>query len=668
MPGTETAKYVSIPLSSSSSDRRGPNSRPRNNDDISPEPDPSDSLRSNWIVESKWGLGWKAISTIVGFYLLVAIVHLAIFLKLDGRLIDTEGLLSQTYLAALSTLLVNIFGTSLGISLGVALTQYLWHLFRTNPMTVATVESLFGIRGSPLFLLRWTSWVAAPVIYSMASVILLLSIAKVFPPGALTIVPRDALFNVSMSTVPTFQPDYVGNGSRDGALAHAIGVFSVISSIWTYTAVHPVLRRLAFATLSGGEVISSPSHCGTNCSYDIAFEGPYFICTETTDITLQERHFIGTDYYPIYRYYSARLNDLGLVPHSGLDYNDDVYFPSFFINQSAPIGVLSSYENQLVSKTSRLECQPGLVTYELHLEFVNGVRTLSYSRKDDVQALINLYRIYALPPSRNHSEKWTKEQLSNLKFTNIYALIDSVAEALTGIYPMYALSKVSNKTTTTLTNGTTVEYDPASKGFAPLGLRRLGPINGTIVATSYLNKNRDSLDPTAAIELDISADLLNEALANVTFSALFSLPYWSTDVQVTKWGIRNYYSFSNPINLFIPYGASLFVALPFLILGMVALRRNGVTAMDGSFLQILMTTTASKRLNMRAAGGCLGGEVNIPIDLKEERILFGELVKEDVDSLTQGSEEETVLQRAGFGLEDEVVPLRKRGRYGIDCG
>ena len=186
-----------------------------------------------------------------------------------------------------------------------------------------------------------------------------------------------------------------------------------------------------------------------------------------------------------------------------------------------------------------------------------------------------------------------------------------------------------------------------------------------------LNKNRDILDPDANIDLEISADLLNEMVANVTLSTIFAMPNWNTTTKITTLTANNFYSFSHRKNLFVPYGVSLLLTLPFLVLGMLALQRNGVSAMDGSFVQMLMTTTASRELNMKAAGGCLGGENNVPEALMKEKILFGELGKGDGDRLSlklKSSYDEGAVRRAGFGLEDEVSPLRRRGRYGVDGG
>jgi len=77
--------------------------------------------------------------------------------------------------------------------------------------------------------------------------------------------------------------------------------------------------------------------------------------------------------------------------------------------------------------------------------------------------------------------------------------------------------------------------------------------------------------------------------------------------------------------------------------------------MQGGFLQILMTTTGSKTLERAAAGGCIGGEENVPQDLKEIEVRFGEFV---------GTGDGGEVRLAGFGTAGEVVALRRGVVYG----
>jgi hypothetical protein len=116
------------------------------------------------------------------------------------------------------------------------------------------------------------------------------------------------------------------------------------------------------------------------------------------------------------------------------------------------------------------------------------------------------------------------------------------------------------------------------------------------------------------------------------------------------------YSFSQPLNLIIPYFLSLFVAVPFLVLGFWALTQNGVSAMDGGFMQIITTSTGSAILDTAAAGGCLGGNESAPQELKDLKIKFGEFI---------GRKDPGRIKPAGFGADSEVVLLKKGDDYGI---
>lgn len=140
-------------------------------------------------------------------------------------------------------------------------------------------------------------------------------------------------------------------------------------------------------------------------------------------------------------------------------------------------------------------------------------------------------------------------------------------------------------------------------------------------------------------------------------SAILLTDLGNQTTTVTTTVFQNVYVFSEKLQFFIPYFGTLVITIPFLILGLLALRWNGVSAAEG-FMQILTTTTGSKALEKASAGGCLGGEANMPEDLKELRVRFGELVGITGDG-------KRGIRRAGFGIENEVVPLRRGGNYGI---
>lgn len=209
-----------------------------------------------------------------------------------------------------------------------------------------------------------------------------------------------------------------------------------------------------------------------------------------------------------------------------------------------------------------------------------------------------------------------------------------------------------------------------------------------------------------------SPSLLNEALANITISAI-SLNKWHDLVNASATRAFNVYRFEHYLSFYLPYGLSLLFMLPVALVGLRALQHNDVTAIDGGFVQILMTTTGRTEIENAAVKGCLGGEENIPKALKKLKIRFGELVVEEEHSvrgdLTASDNHEqtvqdqasamqdahgqecseavlrdnlrvsdaslvtesaisrnrgTIVRRAGFGLVDETIPLMKGVVYG----
>jgi len=174
-----------------------------------------------------------------------------------------------------------------------------------------------------------------------------------------------------------------------------------------------------------------------------------------------------------------------------------------------------------------------------------------------------------------------------------------------------------------------------------------GPLNGTIIASTALNQNRNQFN-TSAPNFVITQNILNEMLQNVTLSLMNNVGIWMTEVNATQSNFRNVYSFSNRLNLLLPYYISLLVTFPLLAVGFISLHQNGVSATDGGFLQILTTTSTSATLHHAAAAEVFAfeGDKNIPEELKKLKVMFGELEGE----------------RAGFGCEGEVMGVRKGAR------
>jgi hypothetical protein len=155
---------------------------------------------------------------------------------------------------------------------------------------------------------------------------------------------------------------------------------------------------------------------------------------------------------------------------------------------------------------------------------------------------------------------------------------------------------------------------------------------------------------------NVTPDILTGYLLNMTVSIMTAFALWNTTANATVSAPLNIYSFSRPLNIILPYFLSLLFAVPFIVLGALALLSNGVSAIDGGFMQVIATSTGSAVLDKAAAGGCLGGVESAPQELKDLKIRFGEII---------GREDPGRIKRAGFGIESEITPLTNGDNYGI---
>lgn len=78
-----------------------------------------------------------------------------------------------------------------------------------------------------------------------------------------------------------------------------------------------------------------------------------------------------------------------------------------------------------------------------------------------------------------------------------------------------------------------------------------------------------------------------------------------------------------------------------------------------------MTTQGSRELADAAAGGCLGGDGNVPPQLKEMRVRYGEV--RGFKSAALADDDVVEVRRAGVGLDGQVKPLRCREKRGQLC-
>lgn len=610
--------------------------------------------------------------------IVLALVHLMLFRFINGREADgPTPIAPQTYISTASNILANAFGVALRASLAVAFCQYLWHLFRVQAMKVSTIELLFSIRSNPFQIFRMATLRATPTLCALALLIFLSQIATGFPPGAITIVKAPRI-SYEMVPVPSFNASFMGNSSGSDANAFSLikleldttGTGGFESGDFIGGKDTNLINRLARQVLVTGEAFAMPSPCGVNCSYVVEFEGPYMECTKTS----QNAVVVDSDKLQIYTgqwispasaqlvqsryngtYTLAHLNTTTLTPLS-------VNVANSSTNSTTPTTYVTVQQDNTI-------CSPGRAKYTLNHTYVNNVHFRNATR-EPVDRLINLalqthdgivvvpgFTLNGTFAYGTQPANWSTDALNFYRDNNHMAILDAMMSWLAGSFNASLQYADANNPLTTLSNSSyDLAWEESFISFTNGVSISNGPQGNTVIDSTRFNEIFNQYTNAANPSFNISSDILNDYLLNMTTSIATAYGRWNTSANASVTTLVNVYSFSEPLNLLIPYFLTLLLALPFVILGTIALLSNGVSAMDGSFTQIITTSTGSSVLDKAAAGGCLGGDESVPDELKDLKIRFGEFVGRDGPG---------GIKRSGFGVEGEVRALRKGANYGI---
>jgi hypothetical protein len=167
------------------------------------------------------------------------------------------------------------------------------------------------------------------------------------------------------------------------------------------------------------------------------------------------------------------------------------------------------------------------------------------------------------------------------------------------------------------------------------------------------NFDNDQIDDMYDINnyYNITENILNDVLTNITLSAI-SLGTWWDSVLVVTTRYQATYSFANPINLILPYSICFAAATVFAIIAIWSLWQTGTPAADGGFLQIMMATRGNTEMEKLVLQEKRTTIDNMSNELRNLKIRYGELISRDISEIEE--------RRLGFGTVEETVSLRKR--------
>ncbi|KAI9743708.1 MAG: hypothetical protein M1818_003024 [Claussenomyces sp. TS43310] len=595
---------------------------------------------------AKWGIGWKTLTIITVFYLfgeahleplIVATGHLILLRYIDGMLVPPDTIFRQSYVSAASTALVFGFRSAMTISLTTAFSQRAWYIFRTRSLKVPTINSLLSSPRSVVNILSGDLIKSATLEWLFAVFCFLVPIGTVFPPGALTVGLQPHVTVVN-TTVPIFDP-YGRNHTTDYRSTLGGGLFAM-DDAWPYAAnmVKPPVLRIAQQALFAQAPVFGLSPCGSNCSYSLDFVGATFKCNNQSNQNISL-----TD---ISNWYGLQGGDY--IARKG-NFNGLFQFETHF---EPFVGMSIEPHNP----EQVLNCIPRVGNYHLDIRYLNGT-VHSSDVSVEAQSLLNatwmtypnqtlfptvaanegLLPMFQRAGDNDSAAYEAEESLDNVTWPDDTPL--QIGTNLSYAYMSLNLASLYD-TLTTILGGSVGSYGMDGQS-----------INDTLVLASTLAMT-NTTSSADRLDFNLTQTSMSALLHNITISAITLSPY-TTTTMATRTSYMPTYMLSHPLNLYVPYGLTLVIALAFLIIGITSLWRNGVAATD-DFIQILQTTAArSEVLDQARIGTTLGGEENVHKPLEALRLRYGGLIEKGEDR----------VERAGWGIEGEVERLRKNRAY-----
>ncbi|KAI4616751.1 hypothetical protein J4E80_006026 [Alternaria sp. BMP 0032] len=260
-----------------------------------------------------------------------------------------------------------------------------------------------------------------------------------------------------------------------------------------------------------------------------------------------------------------------------------------------------------------------------------------------------------LPADPQAAQDWNQKVLGALPAFNEWAILDALGSFLEGVNtivwarhypPDCQLIAQDNKTAIEESGDWDLSYKSCELSSPPFDT----PLQGTIFQTSRFDPKSLGSCYDAREDLEITEELLNNALTNITLSAI-SLGLWQETIPVTFTRYQSTYSFASPLNLILPYSICFVAASIFAGIAIYSLSRNGTPAADGGFLQIMTATRGNTEMERLVLRHDLTKLDKLPVELRNLKVRYGELVGADVPGF-EG--------RFGFGTAEETMGLRKR--------
>lgn len=415
------------------------------------------------------------------------------------------------------------------------------------------------------------------------------------------------------------------------------------------------------------------SPCGVNCSFTVEFEGPYLSCVEEPprNVEINSRRFpnIYEAFYTAAKQF-PKTGEFAATPTSDeLDMADARLTMKTY--QPGQIGYLSR-ENEsewfMIDAVKRIKmtefastCRPAVAKYKYDNTFVENEWISNFST-EYLRDFLDFKADGVKLPALDRGGTLDDTATNRLRDINILAVIDTFGTMLSTNVSSFA--SIATAATADTTNPITWQDPCWSLNLTNIKtVETYSIVNGTTLPFTPIFQN--SSDPADLKECSFNnitaratPELLNEMLGNITLSLIPTLNLWQgTPVCLTVVESSSAYIFSGEKRLTLPYVLSLLSSLPFVVLGLLALKDNGVSAQEHSFLQLLCTTRGSDAIDHRVREACYGGDrdKDMPESLMRLRLMFGKFKTESSSSRRPTVVGNTIAEE---GLKEAGRPTR----------
>ncbi|KAL4899019.1 hypothetical protein BDW74DRAFT_164112 [Aspergillus multicolor] len=568
---------------------------------------------------AKWGIDWRCPTLMIGLLIsgaIFAVGHHFYYRSFAGARVASRE--EQVWAIRIGTGFAFLIKSCLVSSVGLAAVQETWSTVRRKSVRLSGIDSMFAVRGSPLAFLTPDLWLYAKTLTALAIVCWLIPLTAIVTPATLSVISYPAWDKMDR-LVPNvnFDLEYWRN-----------------QVTYTSTAISSPsadMARLFTATASSAQVLPVPAPF-SNSSYQLSFWGPSYKCHRLSE-ALAETDGVTQDLWdeemPEVTFQSSRIY-MGTQPTA---LNNTLFIQALGAN---PLW------NANTTQPAQLVCQLWNTSYVVDMRFVNDIQTLTPISVDPI-AYANWNGTEA---ARTVQPSYTPSSPSvNAGFHVIHLMFSGLlqGELVVGKRGGLLITDTDTDTTSNIAPFTDISLAHTALFTCP-DISNTSSYNNQF-GTSFPNLCRNGT----------LAHAIEDLSHNFTYS-LLSLNGGNTTVPVTDRTLRNYY-FYGATTLLLAYMSAVAVSIICVVIGFVALRRNGV-AQGTSFSSVLLTTR-NPELDRLAVGHCLGVEP-LRKEMGEVTLRFGEV---EVQSEGAAGDQSLRRRHAAFGTKDAVAGLDKGVNY-----